>query len=122
MVSGSQPQRGFGADEDEDRAAGDRFDRFAALAFQFQLFDVPVAVDGGHLGPLVDLDVRRRADAGGEVVGHARAEHVADQHVDRPLPAAFGEEHRGLSGGIACAHHRHVLRLSYISASTLVQA
>ena len=51
----------------------------------------------------MDDDVAGGADAGGEVLGHAGAEgRAADEQVDGG-GALIGEEHGGLSSGVAGA-------------------
>ena len=74
-----------------------------------QFFDVRSAVDLGDFGIHMHNDIFRGADAGGEVIGHARTKRRATNEQMHCAGAAISEEHRGLAGGVAGADHGNIL-------------
>src|SRR5581483_3765214 len=96
-----------GADEQEQRRRRNR--RLGARSIaDADAGEVPLAIERGHDGAAVHVDVGQVLDAVHEIPRHARREIVA-AHDDVHVAGELDQVHNRLSGGVARADHDHLL-------------
>ncbi len=93
----------FGADEGEQGRAVQGHGRVALR--ERGLLEHRAAGEGGDRGALVDLDPRVGVDPVDEVRAHGRGQRSSDGDAHRG--GVLGEEHGGLSGGVATTDDEH---------------